>query len=690
MTELTGFKGIGDKTAEALVRLGISCAEDMVFYFPRDYEEFEAPREIYALTPGRVGTVLCELRQDAAVNRYNGMVIVNVYISDMTGRLQISWYNMPYIRQKLKAGSRFVFRGRVYEKNGRLIMSQPKIYDPEEYESSYVGRLMPVYRLGKGISSRLLIKTSAAVLRSSLLDQVSKEFLPKAILDAQALMGEKDALLCIHFPKSRERLYEAHKRLCFDDFFLFFMLQKKRKQLFSEQASEYRLRPDMRLLRMTADLPFELTRAQAEAVKVISRDMSSGRVMNRLLEGDVGSGKTIVAFLAMAHTAFCGYQAALLAPTEVLARQHFDKLTELIDKQGLELHPVLLTGSMTQTQKSEARELIASHRADIIIGTHALFQEKVEYDSLGLVVTDEQHRFGVSQREAMKQKGGMPHMLFMSATPIPRTLSMILYGDMDVSVLDSRPEGRLPIKNTVVGPAYRKNAYKFIYDEIKKGHRAYIVCPAIDDGGQDEEPAGEQELENVEDLFLKLRKIFPKEVRIGRLHGRMSSQEKEKAMGELRDGAIDILVSTTVIEVGVDVPEATVMMIENAERFGLSQLHQLRGRVGRGSDQSYCIMINTSKGEEAAERLSIIRDSNDGFFIASEDLRLRGPGDLLGVRQSGDMGFGVADIYRDHELLAPARDSAEQIISGSIPISEDIRKALDERLSRSMENSYYV
>ena len=711
MTELTKLKGIGEKTAGALSRLGISCVEELLRYIPRDYEEFEAPKAIYELRPGRTEAVDCILRSDASVNRYNGMTIVNVNISDMAGRLQISWYNMPYIRQNLRAGAHYVFRGRVYEKNGRLIMGQPKLYRPEDFEKGYQGRLMPLYHLSSGISNKTVMKAVAEALGSEAMNSAGAEFLPEELRRKNGLMDESESIKRVHFPGSRKELSEARRRLCFDELLLFFLLQKKRKQLFTDKTSEYRCRPELRFLKMTADLPFELTTAQAEAVKTISRDMSSGRVMNRLLEGDVGSGKTIVAFLAMAYAAFCGYQAAMMVPTEVLAKQHYEKLLALIERQELPLRPVLLCGSMTASEKERIYGLIRSHEADIVIGTHALFQEKVEYDSLGLVVTDEQHRFGVSQREAMKQKGGLPHMLFMSATPIPRTLSMILYGDMDVSVIDKLPEGRLPIKNTVVGPGYRRNAYKFIYDEIKKKHRAYIVCPAIDAGDEDTGEggsgertgskliregaasggfAGAQELENVEDYAAKLGRIFPKEVRIGKLHGRMKSQEKEQVMQDFKDGRLDILVSTTVIEVGVDVPEATVMMIENAERFGLSQLHQLRGRVGRGQAQSYCIMINTSDKEEAAERLGIIRDSNDGFFIASEDLRLRGPGDLFGVRQSGEMGFEIADIYRDQALLGPAGDAAEEILASDPDIKAPGHEGLAKKLSLYMEKSYYV
>ena len=692
MTDIMKLKGIGEKTAEAFSRLGISCVEELLSFYPRDYEEFCEPTPIYKLVPGEMGTVECVLGSPASVNRYNGMVIVNVFISDMGGRLQVSWYNMPYIRSTLKAGSHFVFRGRVYQKNGRLIMSQPKIYRSEDYHKNYIGRLMPVYRLTRGITNNAVMKAVAEALRLEECMETYAEFMPEPFLSDYGLMAETASLKKVHFPGNRTELSEARRRLSFDELFIFMLLQKRRRQLFSEKSSAYRCRPDFRILKLTAELPFELTKDQAQAFRDISRDLTSGRVMNRLLEGDVGSGKTIVAFLSMVYAGLCGYQSVMMAPTEVLAKQHFDSISRLLEGRELGLCAVFLSGSMTKAEKERAYGLIKEHKADLIIGTHALFQENVEYHSLGLVVTDEQHRFGVSQREAMKNKGGLPHMLFMSATPIPRTLSMILYGDMDVSVLRERPEGRIPIKNTVVGPGYRRNAYRFIYDEVKKDHRAYIVCPAIEAEDGEEVPleAAQAGLCTVTEEAKKLRKIFPEEVRIGVLHGRMKPQEKDEVMRALRDGDIDILISTTVVEVGVDVPEATVMMIENAERFGLSQLHQLRGRVGRGKDQSYCIMINTSDKPEAAERLSIIRDSNDGFFIASEDLRLRGPGDIFGVRQSGEMGFMAADIYRDQDILRFAAEAAERIMEEDPELLSPEHGGMDRRLRAYMDRSYYV
>lgn len=683
--KLTDIKGIGEKTAGAINRLGIFDGNDLVHYYPRDYETYGSPLPIYELRPGTVAAVEGTLAKDAVLNRYNGLTIVNVYLSDMTGRLQISWFNIPYIKNTLKAGNRYVFRGRVYEKNGRLVMSQPKIYAPEVYREKFEGRLIPVYPLGKGVTNTLMVKAVGEALKGI----GDEEYLNEEILTGAGLKGENEALIRVHFPRSRQELSEAGKRLAFDDFFLFLLAGARWKESVSESVSEFRCRPDFRMLSFIAGLPFELTKGQSDAYKTISLDMSSGKVMNRLIEGDVGSGKTIVAVLAMMFAAFNGYQAAMMAPTEVLARQHAETIRGLFERGSTGLTVLLLTGSMTAAEKKEAYRRIREHEADVVIGTHALFQEKVEYDRLGLVVTDEQHRFGVGQRQAFSEKGGEPHVLIMSATPIPRTLAIMLYGDLDISVIDVLPSGRLPIKNCVVGTDYREKAYRFIAGEVQKGHQAYVICPAIEKDPEDEMTGG-TDLENVLDYTEKLKKALPENVTVAALNGRMKAVEKDAVMSGFKEGKIKVLVSTTVVEVGVDVPNATVMMIENAERFGLAQLHQLRGRVGRGEAQSYCIMINTSDSEKAAERLEILNHSNDGFKIAEEDLRLRGPGDMFGVRQSGEMMFGFADIYSDADMLKTARDEAEKIKERDPHLEKPENGKLRDRLERYMNSGYTV
>ena len=686
MKKLTEIKGIGDKTAGVFSHLGIYSAEDLIRYFPRDYDKYEAPAELYKLRSGDVCTVEGVLTKDASINNVNGLIIVNAYLSDMTGRLQLSWFNQPYLRQTLKAGVHYIFRGKVYEKNGKLIMNQAKIYRCEDYKQKYESHLMPIYSLTKGISNNLIIKATAEALKLCIKEE---DFLPSRIRDKYELMDEYEALKRIHFPRNEEELGRAIKRLSFDELFTFILSGKLLKSLLDNKTTEYRCKPDLRLIKFMAGLPFELTEAQKNAYKDIIHDMNSGRIMNRLIEGDVGSGKTIVAVLALFNAAFNGYQAAFMAPTEVLAKQHYSNIKKLLNEQEIELSAVLLTGSTPQAEKKRIYEYVKNHEVDIIVGTHAIFQEKIEYDRLGLVITDEQHRFGVSQREALSKKGNMPHSLIMSATPIPRTLCGMLYGGLDISVIDVLPGGRKRIKNCVVNEDYRNTAYKFILSEIKKKHQAYIICPAIE-AVDKEDISDSKSIENVEEYSKKIKKLMPEDIRIGILHGKMTSDKKNSVMEDFKNNDIDILVSTTVVEVGVDVPNATVMMIENADRFGLSQLHQLRGRVGRGEDQSYCIFVNTSDSETAQKRLDILNKSNDGFFIAEEDLKLRGPGDLFGIRQSGVLNFKIADIYRDKDILMLASSAAEEVLNTDpeLKCSEhsEIRNVLDD----SIKNGYTV
>ena len=694
MAELTSLKGIGEKTAAAFNRLGIFSAEELIQHYPRDYEVFEEPKPIYELTPGRIMTVAGVLQQDAVINRFNGMTIVNAYLSDMTGKLQLSWFNAPFMKNNLKAGMHLVFRGRVYEKNGRLVMNQPKLYTFDTYREKYEGKMMPLYPLTKGLSNSTVMKAAAEAL--SLYGRAT-EFLPERIIDKYDLSSAEAALIRLHFPRNEEELKKARERAVFNEFFIRMLAGAKLSDNARKTVSTHRCRPDLRMIKFIAGLPFELTKDQAGAYKEIVSDMNSGHVMNRLVEGDVGSGKTIVAVLAMMNAVLNGYQAVIMAPTAVLAKQHFDTIngllehnTELCDGTLDQINTCLLTGNMSQAEKRIALNRIKNKDADIIIGTHALFQENVEYADLGLIVTDEQHRFGVGQREAMFKKGEAPHTLIMSATPIPRTLAIILYSNTDISIIGSRPEGRIPIKNCVVWPGYRKTAYRFIYDEIKKGRQAYIICPAIEKPDEEEIAqskymAAMAELENVNDYSAKLKKLFPPEVRIGVLHGRMKGDEKERVMESFKKHETDLLISTTVIEVGVDVPNSTVMMIENADRFGLAELHQLRGRVGRGKFQSYCIMINTSDSDKAEERLGILNNSNDGFKIAEEDLKLRGPGDMFGFKQSGDDNYRLADIYTDQEIMQKAKAAVTEITEDDPELDRDEDQRLRRMLLRFME-----
>ena len=432
---------------------------------------------------------------------------------------------------------------------------------------------------------------------------------------------------------------------------------------------------------MEERLPYALTGAQKKVIREVYADLSGGHIMTRLIQGDVGSGKTIVAILALLQAAANGYQGALMVPTEVLARQHYESMTELFASLKITFRPVLLTGSMTAKEKRLAREVIENHEADIVIGTHALIQEKVVYDNLALVITDEQHRFGVSQREMLSKKGGEPHVLVMSATPIPRTLAIILYGDLDISIIDELPANRQPIKNCVVNREFRPNAYRFIENEVRAGRQAYVICPMV-------EPSEMLEAENVIDYTEELRRALPPSIRVEYLHGKMKGKEKNAIMEAFAANEIHVLVSTTVIEVGINVPNATVMMIENAERFGLAQLHQLRGRVGRGKDQSYCIMVNASGEKDAGKRLDILNKSNDGFYIASEDLKLRGPGDLFGVRQSGDLEFHLADIFADADILKAVSDEVKKLMDKDPLLEAEENQELKRKMNGYLERGW--
>ncbi len=674
---LTDLKGVGEKTGKLFERLGIRTVRDLLSYYPRDYQAYERPVPIGQLKEQRIMSVESALATSADLLRFNRMQLVSAQIRDLTGSLQLAWYNMPYMRSHLKTGEMYVFRGRVAKKRGRLVMEQPEVFTPEAYEA-LEDSLQPVYGQTRGLGNKAIVKMVRQALE---VRQMEREYMPGDIRRRQELAEINYALERIHFPADRAELLFARKRLVFDEFFLFLTGVKRLKEHRENKASSYIIREAALAVRLKESLPYRLTRAQEQAFADVCRDMGGGFVMNRLIQGDVGSGKTIVAVLALLSAAENGFQGALMAPTEVLARQHFESITKLFADCGIEKRLVLVTGSMTAKEKREAYAAIASHEADIVIGTHALIQEKVVYDKLALVITDEQHRFGVGQRELLSGKGDSPHVLVMSATPIPRTLAIILYGDLDISVIDELPAGRRAIKNCVVDPGWRPKAYAFIENQVAQGRQAYVICPMVE--------ASEMiEAENVVDYTKSLRKELPDFIRVEYLHGKMKAKDKNRIMEEFAAGEIQVLVSTTVIEVGVNVPNATVMMIENAERFGLAQLHQLRGRVGRGADQSYCIMINGSGDGDAAKRLDILNKSNDGFFIASEDLRLRGPGDIFGLRQSGDLEFRLADIFTDADVLKRASQEVSRLFAEDPGLEKEEHKELRARIEAYLGDHY--
>lgn len=675
---ITAVKGIGEKTAKLFQKIGVETVEELLHYYPRAYDEFKEPQPIAELKEDTIAAVGGILAKTADVVRYGARLqVTTAGLRDSGGTLALAWYNMPYLRGTLKAGERFIFRGRVVKKRGRLTMEQPEIYRPEQY-AKVVSSMQPVYGQTKGLGNKTIAK---AVTEALTMRQMEREYLPAGLREKYGLAEINYALEHIHFPANREELMFSRKRLVFDEFFMFLMSVRLLKDKKEDKKSAYPFTFSGEMASVEERLPYALTGAQKKVIREVYADLSGGHIMTRLIQGDVGSGKTIVAILALLQAAANGYQGALMAPTEVLARQHYESMTELFASLGITYRLVLLTGSMTAKEKRLARESIENHEADIVIGTHALIQEKVVYDNLALVITDEQHRFGVAQREMLSKKGGEPHVLVMSATPIPRTLAIILYGDLDISIIDELPANRQPIKNCVVNREFRPNAYRFIENEVRAGRQAYVICPMV-------EPSEMLEAENVIDYTEELRRALSPSIRVEYLHGKMKGKEKNAIMEAFAANEIHVLVSTTVIEVGINVPNATVMMIENAERFGLAQLHQLRGRVGRGKDQSYCIMVNASGEEDAGKRLDILNKSNDGFYIASEDLKLRGPGDLFGVRQSGDLEFHLADIFADADILKAVSDEVKKLMDKDPLLEAEENQELKRKMNGYLERGW--
>lgn len=664
---ITTIKGIGDKTARLFEKLGVNTVENLLEHYPRSYEVFEPPVPITTLQEGNVVSIEGSVCTNVEAKRIRNLQIISCRVKDSTASIQLTWFNMPYLKTSLKLGYKFIFRGKVVRKNGMLTIEQPKIMNREEY-AKQLQVMQPVYPLTEGITNHTIGKAMKQVFSEL---EFGEDYLPKSIAKQYELIGRKTALKEIHFPKNKEKVMTARRRLIFDEFFLFSLALRSLKENKKVWENDYKMNPSDNCASMIEALPYALTNAQQKVWKEIQADMGSEVVMNRLVQGDVGSGKTVIAALALLMVVENGYQGNLMVPTEVLAKQHFEELTKLYQPFGVRVE--LLVGSMTAAKKREAYARIKNHEVDVVVGTHALIQDKVEYDNLALVITDEQHRFGVRQREVLQEKGNHPHVLVMSATPIPRTLAIILYGDLDISVIDELPARRLPIKNCVVDTNWRPNAYHFIEKEVRDGRQAYVICPMV-------EESETIEAENVIEYTEKLKEVLPMAFHIEYLHGKMKPKEKNDIMERFAKGEIHVLVSTTVVEVGVNVPNATVIMIENAERFGLAQLHQLRGRVGRGAYQSYCILVNGLPGKETKERLEILNKSNDGFFIASEDLKLRGPGDMFGIRQSGDMKFKIGDIFTDAETLKEANDAMKNLTEKQLEEILDKNEALRKRI----------
>ena len=679
-TPLTEFPGVGEVRAKKLEKLGLVRCADLISYFPRDYED---RRQVYSIRSAPLGQKVCISAMAAEHPRLSrirkGLELVKLKVVDQAGALHITFFNQGYVERALRAGEEYIFYGVVEEQGSRRTMVNP-IFE-RVGKQNFTGCIVPVYPLTAGITNHLLCTLTQQAVAACAQDM--PETLPRGVRLDHELAQAEFSYRNIHFPESFQALELARRRLTFEELFYLSaglaMLKGRRGDVLGCAI------PSRPIEEFLARLPFPLTGAQRRVMEEISRDMASGRPMNRLVQGDVGSGKTVVAAYAAWLAAGAGYQSALMAPTEVLAEQHFRSLSALLEPAGVRVG--LLTGSLTPAGKKKVRQALAAGEIDLIIGTHALLSQGVEFAKLGLMVADEQHRFGVAQRAALAAKGDSPHVLVMSATPIPRTLALIIYGDLDVSVIDELPPGRTPVETYVVREDKRARMYNFVRRLVGEGRQVYIICPAVEENAegtmQNVEWEGDGpalDLKAVTTYAKKLQtEVFP-DLRVDFLHGKMKPREKEAVMAAFTAGETQVLVSTTVIEVGVDVPNAALIIIENAERFGLSQLHQLRGRVGRGKHQSYCVLITNTRSVEAMQRLRTLASTADGFKISEEDLKLRGPGDFFGSRQHGLPQMKLADLAGDMRLLSEAQESARRLLMADPTLSQPENRPVLERV----------
>ncbi|MBR5794379.1 MAG: ATP-dependent DNA helicase RecG, partial [Anaerotignum sp.] len=615
------LKGIGEQRERKLQKLGIGTIEDLLTHYPREYKDRSEILKIADLPMDEPSTFLAQVKEEGQNSRHGRLVYTRMKVYDETGSVGVLWYNQPYMKNSLKIGEWYLFSGKLQKKYGRTEILSPEI---ERIGENFAGgRIIPVYPASEGVSQKMLRN-----LMEDALSQMSggiREELPLWLRKEYRLAERNFAIENIHFPKTEQGFYDARRRLVFEELFVLQTALFQLKNTLEDSGEGIRMKKKKALQEGEGMLPFALTGAQKRVLNEIERDMTSGKIMNRLVQGDVGSGKTAVAIITSYWAIQNGYQATIMAPTEVLANQHFESFQRIFEPAGIKV--VLLTGSLKAKEKREALEMVKNGQAQMIVGTHAVIQKGVEYHNLGIAITDEQHRFGVRQRSTLAEKGENVHTLVMTATPIPRTLALILYGDLDISIIDELPPGRQKIDTSAVDSRYHQRIYTFIQKHVKEGRQAYVICPMIEENEK-------LEVQNVLDYTEELTQELS-ECRVACVHGKMKAKEKQDIMDRFAAREIDVLVSTTVIEVGINVPNATIMLIENAERFGLAQLHQLRGRVGRGAEKSYCILVSDTKTKIAKERMKTMTESEDGFVISEKDLKLRGPGEFFGIRQHG-------------------------------------------------------
>ncbi len=669
---VTVLQGVGPQQAQRLAKLDVNTIRDMLYLFPRRHEDYSQLKPINRLEYGEEVTVIAQVWDAGVRETRGGSTLFKATLSDGTGSIEVTWFNQPYLADKIKAGQQIVISGKVNEYLGRLCFNSPE-WETLEEELLHTARLVPVYPLTGGISAkwlRRLVKRTVDYWSKRLPDHM-----PASVRQEEDLLDLETAIVQVHFPDNKESLKRARYRLAFDELFVLQIGLLRRRHLWRSVPGKPLPVDDTTLRGFTHALPFELTNAQQRALRQIVADLRSDRPMNRLLQGDVGSGKTVVAAAAMALTVTTGAQAALMAPTEILAEQHYQTIGRLLEQMPGHRPTVrLLTGSVTGQEREEIYARLADGGVDVVVGTHALIQEGVQFKELALAVVDEQHRFGVRQRAALRQKGYNPHLLVMTATPIPRSLELTLWGHLDVSIIGEMPPGRKPVVTRLILPTERERAYTFVHSQTEKGRQVFIICPLVEESEKIEAKAAVEEHERLQ------KHIFP-DLRLGLLHGRMKGKEKEATMARFAQGELDILVSTSVVEVGIDVPNATVMLIEGADRFGLAQLHQFRGRVGRGEHDSYCLLVSDSSSPEAQERLQAVEATNDGFLLAQKDLELRGPGEFLGTRQSGFPDLKLASVT-DLRLVEAAREAARRFFETDPELADPDNRLLARRVAQ--------